>query len=139
MPSNEPVIGLQALLDSMDGMSSLVSRKQLLVRAIRKAANIIKAMAQKLAPRNPSTPGDRIPDSVKVAVKQPIATGATAEIGPTGAGFVGIMAEKGTKRGQRATPWLGPAFDGTVEQAYKTLGTTILDELEDEFYKRPST
>lgn len=137
MPQTETVQGLQALLDSMDGMVSLVARKSLLVRALRKGAALILKLAQRLAPRDPKTPGDRIPDSMKISIRQPTATYAVAEIGPTGSGFVGIFAEKGTKK-QRARPWLAPAFDQKVGEAYRVLGETILDEMEHEFYRRPS-
>lgn len=134
MPSNETVQGLQSLLDSMEGLP-FVLRKNLIVRALRKAGEIIARRGASLAPNDPMTAGSRIADSMKVAVRDQTATGATAEIGPTGKGFVGIFHERGTKF-MRARPWLSRAFDQSVDEAYDVLGKTLGDGIEEEFYKR---
>lgn len=137
MPRGEAVEGLQALLDSMEALPYVV-RKNLIVRALRKAGEIIAEAIRRLAPNDPATAGSRIADSVKVVVRDQTATGAYAEIGPSGRGFVGIFAERGTKR-QRATPFLGPAFEQTEEKAYEALSEILGEGIEQEFYKRSST
>lgn len=138
MPSNEAVEGMQALLDSMEALP-LVVRKNLIVRALRKAGEIVARRMRELAPRDPNTAGDRIPESIKVAVRDQTATGAYAEIGPHGRwSYLSIFAEGGTKRGQKATPFVGPAFDQTVDEAYTVLGEVLGDGIEQEFYRRAS-
>lgn len=136
MPSTETVEGMQALLESMEALP-LVVRKNLIVRALRKAGEIIAAAIRRLAPNDPATAGSRIADSVKVVVRDQTATGAYAEIGPSGRGFVGIFAEHGTKR-QGATPFLGPAFDQAEQTAYEAFSEILGDGIEEEFYKRAS-
>lgn len=135
--TGEPVEGMQALLESMEALP-LVVRKNLIVRALRKAGEIVARRMRSLAPNDPNTPGSRIAESIKVAVRDQTATGAYAEIGPSGPGFVGIYAEGGTKRGQKATPFVGPAFDQTVDEAYDAFEEILGDGIEHEFYKRSS-
>lgn len=120
----------------MEGLP-LVLRKNLIARALRKAGQMIADRIKQLAPNDPKTIGSRIADSVKVAVRDQTATGGYAEIGPSGRGFVGIFAEGGTKH-QPAKPFVGPAFDQTVERAYEALEEILGAGIEEEFYRRPT-
>lgn len=134
MPGNEPVQGLQDLLDSMEGLT-LSQMKNVIARALRRAGRIIMEAAQRFAPNDPRTPGSSIADSMSVIVREQTATGAIAEIGPSKRGFAGIFAETGTAR-QQSRPWLSRAFEETGEHAYETLANEFGDEIEREFYKR---
>lgn len=133
MASNEVVQGLQDLLDSMERLKYSYQRK-LIAGALRKGAKLIADLAKRLAPNDPATAGNRIADNIAVSVVDQSATGARAQIGPTRKGFMGIFAEKGTVK-QKATPFLEPAFDQKIEDAWRAISTEIADGIESEFAK----
>lgn len=129
----EDLQGLQDLLKSMDGLT-LLQRKRIIARSLRKAAEPIKERAAALAPNDPDTPGSRISESMSITVSDQTATGAVAKVGPTKHGFPGIMAEVGTVH-QPSRPWLSKAFDETIDTAYETLASDLGDAIEKEFSK----
>lgn len=118
----------------MEGLP-LALQKNLIVRALRKGAEPIRERATELAPDDPTTPGSRIRESMSITVSDQTATGAIARIGPTRAGFVGIFAEIGTAH-QIADPFLQPAFDQKIDEAYRILGEELGSSIEKEFAKR---
>jgi len=134
MPSNETVQGLQSLLESMESLP-LVLQKNLIARALRKAGQLIADAIKRLAPFDPKTIGNRIPDSVTVAVRDQTATGARAVIGPGKKGFMAIFHEGGTPK-MAARPFIAPAFDQNVDKAYEELEEILGDGIEREFEKR---
>lgn len=131
---DENVEGLQALLASMSDLP-LVLQKNLIVRSLRKAAKPIADRMQATAPDDPETPGSRVREAISVTVTDQTATGAIAKVGPTRRGFPAIFAELGTIH-QPARAFIGPAFDHTIEDAYKQLGEELGDGIEREFAKR---
>lgn len=123
------VEGMKELLESMDELS-LVMQKKLIVRALRKAGDIIKRRAAEKAPNDPNTPGNRIADNLAVSVQEQTANGAVVRVGVTSKGFVGRFHEYGTKN-MRAHPWLGPAFDETQEDATTALAEDLSDGIDE--------
>ena len=134
---DEVVEGMQELLDSMEGLP-LALQKRLIVRSLRKGAEPIRQEAANLAPDDPTTAGSRVKESMSITVTDQTATGATANIGPSRKGFMGIFAEQGTKR-QPAKPFLQRAFDSKYDAAYNALEEELGDSIEKEFLKRDST
>jgi len=129
--ADETVDGLQDLLKSMDGLP-LVLQKKLIAKSLRKAAEPIRARAAELAPDDPETPGSRIEESMSISVTEQTATGAIAKIGPSKAGFPGIMAELGTAH-ETARPFLRPAFDEKEDEAFEILADVLGDGIEEAF------
>lgn len=134
MPEEFEVTGFDDLLKSMDALP-LALQKNIIVRSLRKGGVPILEEAQRRAPNDPETPGSRIAVSMKVEVREQSASGATAVIGPSGAGFVGIFSEVGTAH-QTATPWLAPSFDYRKDKAFEILGTELGEQIETEFSKK---
>lgn len=132
--ASEDVHGLQALLDSMEGLK-LSQQKNVIARSLRKAAAPIIAEIKRRAPNDPKTPGSSIAESIIVQVTEQTADGAIAKIGPSKHGFAAIWAEVGGKN-QPARPFIGPAFDSTVDKAYELLADELGDAIEREFAKR---
>lgn len=131
MPSDEAVEGLQDLLKSMDGIQ-LTRRKTIIAQSLRKAGQPILNRGKELAPDDPETPQSRIEESMAISVNDQTAEGAVARIGPTKRGFPGIFPEIGTAH-QPQKPWLGPAFDDAVDEAYDILAEELGAAIEREF------
>lgn len=125
------VEGLDDLLKSMDALP-LTLRKTLIARALRKGAQPIREKAAMLAPDDPETPRSHIEESMSINVVEQTAEGAKAIIGPTRAGFMGIMAELGTAH-EAARPFLQPAFDQHVGEAVELIGDVLADGIEEAF------
>lgn len=134
MPSGEAVIGIQAWIDSMEGLT-YSQQKNVFARCLRKAMNLIAERMRQLSPNDPRTPGSRIAKSITTAVREQTATSMYAEGGPTNHGFAAIMAERGTIK-QPATPFLAPAFDQTIDQALALFDEAMGEAVEKEFLKR---
>lgn len=134
----EDVLGLQALLKSMDSLP-LTMQKTLIVRSLRKGAEPIQKRMEQLAPDDPDTPGSRLAN-IGIAVRDQTATGARAVIGPaTESGMrvteAALAAEFGTAH-QSATPFVRPAFDEKRDEALKLVGEILAEGIEKELAKR---
>lgn len=123
------VHGLQELLRTMEGLP-LAMKRVLIVRALRKAAQPILDRMKTLAPNDPKTPGSRVRDNLTFNVTDQTADGASAFIGFTSKAFFAGFAEIGTRH-QKKTPFVGPAFDQTEEEAMRLLSETLGDSIEE--------
>src|SRR3990167_5019859 len=113
------VEGLDELLKSMDSLALSV-QKNLIVRALRKGAEPIRARAEELAPRDEG----QLAESMMITVSDQTATGATAKIGPSRTGFYGHIPEFGLANNP-AQPFLRPAADEKMDEAVRLVGETL--------------
>lgn len=121
--------GFDELLKALDEMpAALGQKRKLIVKSLRKAAAPVRDKGESNAPELTG----RLKDNIGISVVDQTATGAEARIGPTEPGFYGLFEEIGTAH-QLAQPWLGPAFDETVEQAVKILSDELGKGIEDAF------
>lgn len=126
--ADEIVEGLQSLLDDL-GQLPLTMGKTLIVRALRKASGPIEKRIAELAPDDPETGGSQIRENIDTNVTEQTATGAIALIGPTKAGFPAGFSELGTAH-QPATPFIGPGFAETIDEAMGLLEKELGDSIE---------
>lgn len=124
------VEGMDALLKSMSDLP-LALQKTLIVRALRKGAEPIRARAEELAPRDEG----QLQESMTITVTDQTADGAIAKIGPSRKGFYGHIVEFG-KANNPAQPFLRPAADERTEEAARLCGEILGEGIEKEFAKR---
>lgn len=128
--ADETIQGLQDLLKKMDDLP-LVLKKTLIVRALRKGAEPIRAEAERRAPWD--TGG--LAESMMITVSDQTAEGAIAKIGPSRKEFHGGFNEFGTAH-MAAQPFLRPAFDEMQAEALRILGEDLAEGIEREMAKR---
>lgn len=129
MAQDRMVVGLDELLDALDETAlNLTEKRKAIASALRKGGKVIQKRAEQTAPVKKGQLRVRL----GVAVKDQTASGAHARIGVRDIGFYGKFAEYGTAH-QPKTPWLGPAFEQSQEEAVEVVGETLGDEIEDAF------
>ena len=119
------VEGLDGLLSKLEGLDSLVKRKNAIVRALRAGAEPIRARAGELAPFRTG----RLKESMMITVSDQTATGAIAKIGPSREAPYGSPNEFGTAH-MAAHPFLKPAYDEKVGEATRIIGERLAAEIE---------
>lgn len=125
------VEGIQELFKKLDGLGSLVTSKNLIVRALRVGAEPIREEAQRLAPFETGT----LKESMMTTVSEQTGTSAVAKIGPSRKGFYGTFQEFGTAH-DAAQPFLRPAYDSKVDEALTIISGSLAAGIETEMVKR---
>lgn len=133
--AEESIQGLQYLLKKLDGLGSLVTSKNVIVRSLRAGAEPIRARAEQLAPDDPTTPGSRIKEGMMITVSDQTATGAVAKIGPARTAFFAKFHELGSSH-QSARPFLRPAFDEKQDEALQLVGEELAEQIKKEMARR---
>ena len=126
---DEDIHGLQELLKSMDELP-LSLQKTLIVRALRKGAEPIRARAEELAPIDTG----KLKELMMITIADQSASSATAKIGPARKTFYGGFQEFGTIY-DKAQPFLRPAFDEQQEEALRLIGEDLAAGIEREMKK----
>ena len=121
----DAIIGMDALLDRLAGVESLVTQKRIIARAIRAGAEPIRARAEELAPIETGV----LRESMTINVTEQSATEAIGKIGPARRGFYGTFDEFGTAH-QAAQPFLRPAYDERLAEAVGIISETLANEIE---------
>ncbi len=107
--------------------AKLGTKKNIIVRSLRKGGEVIRVRAEQLAP----VLTGNLKESMMVTVSDQTADSAVAKIGPSRKGFYGQFPEFGTIN-QSADPFLRPAFDSQREQAVKVIGEELARQIERE-------
>ncbi len=122
------VEGLDELLKKLENLPLTIARK-LIVRALRKGAEPIRVEAGERAPVGDDPP--HLKDTMITVVSEQTATGATARIGPSKAGFYGLFQELGTSHNAKQ-PFLLPAFEAKKSEAIKIIADELGRGIENE-------
>lgn len=128
--AKETVVGLDQWLKDLDRLALTVRRK-LIVKALREGTKPTEEEMKRRAPDDPTTPGSRIEDNIATNVVDQTATGAAALTGPTAHAFFAGFSEFGTAH-QSERPFIGPAFDATVDEATEIISEVLDDGIEKE-------
>lgn len=121
--------GLEELLEALDETAlSLGEKRQLIVKALRKASEPIQEEAIARAPRLTG----RLKANIGIAVTDQTAEGAEAHIGPTSKAFYGLFQEIGTIH-MTGKPWLGPAYDAREDEALEIISEILGEGIEEAF------
>lgn len=102
-------------------------RRQLLTKATREGAKLIRDKAEQLAPRDTGQLAEA--ELIRIDSGQSNAAEVVAKIGPSKDSFYGIFQEFGTAH-HVAQPFLRPALEQTQEDAIKVSGATVGKGLE---------
>ena len=122
--SDEAILGMQSLLDRMDGLP-LLMQKAIIVQALTEGAEPIRAEASRRAPVRTG----KLRESIIVQVVDQTAEGAIAKIGPSQKAFYGRFVEVGTIH-QKANPFLRPALDEKQDEALRLMSDVLAREIE---------
>lgn len=128
--AKEAVVGLDQWLKDLERLP-LTLRRKLMAKALREASKPIQEEMSRTAPNDPTTPGSRIADNIATNVVDQTATGATALTGPTAHAFFAGFSEFGTAH-QTERPFIGPAFDATVDKAIEIMDEVLGDGIDKE-------
>ncbi len=119
--------GFDELIDTLQEMEiPLGDKRKLLAKSLRAGAQPILNQARSNAP---FVTGHLV-SSLAIEVTDQSAEGAEARVGVKDPGFYGRFEERGTAH-QPARPWLGPAFDDRLDEAYDIVAETLSDGIED--------
>ena len=121
---SEVVQGLDGLLESMEGLPLVVQRK-LIADALREGADVVAIEAEARAPVETG----RLSENIVYAITEQTASGAVANIGPAKQVFYGAFVERGTEH-MTPEPFLGPAFDDSVDKATAVIQEVLGDGIE---------
>lgn len=119
------VEGGERLARELRGLSNRVSRN-VQREALKEGAELIRARASALAPREPGAPD--LADNIAVSNALPEDGSVGVAIGPTRNFFYGFFQEFGTSR-HSAQPFLRPAFDSEGPRALKVIAAAMWDAL----------
>jgi HK97 gp10 family phage protein len=111
---------------------NLTQKRKLLAKGLRKASEPILEAQKDRAPDDLMTDGSRIEDNLGINVIDQTGTSAESRIGSKKWGFVGRFAELGTSN-QSATPWMGPAYDATIDESVAIFGEVLGKGIEDSY------
>lgn len=131
--AEEVIHGLNEFVDDLGKLSLRMARIHL-VRAGRAAAEPIQKRMERDAPDDPTTPGSQQRENFDANVANQTASGIDIFVGPTSAGFIAGFSELGTAH-QPARPYIGPAFDETLDEALQIFGLHLGDAIEKELKK----
>jgi len=122
------VVGASGIAGALDAMREGVGRP-VLVEALRRAAEPMRARMSADAPRSQDAP--HLADHIAISEVRAIGGVALDEyeaavaIGPTGAFFYGSFLEFGWVHHPQARPFVRPAFDEGVEKATQRVALEI--------------
>jgi len=118
---------MQGLLEKLSGLSSMVTQKRVVAKAVRAGCEPIRARAEQLAPIDTGT----LRESMMFTVTEQSATEAIGKIGPSRKGFYAHIPEFGLAHNP-AQPFLRPAFDEKIEEAKSLISAVIVEAVEAE-------
>lgn len=122
--SDDAVQGMEGLLSALDSLESLVTQKQIIVRALRVGGEVVRQRAEDLAPKRTGF----LSEHMMITVTQQTSESAIAKVGPSRDAGYGTPEEYGSVHNS-AQPFLRPAFDEKQDEATQAIGDTIAGEI----------
>ena len=130
---SELIIGLEAFEQRLKSLEATV-QQALLVKAAKEGAELIRAEAERRAPRlkysaHPRRYAGLLAHSQMLSVAEQTANEVVVRIGPSKDAFYGLFQELGTVH-HPAQPFLLPAFEDRKMEALQIASELLKDEIE---------